>query len=88
MATMIQNWGLRQGQVANPWGTPPELVPYYLVGEVEGKPVQSRVIRRDGEVFECEDGASYELGEVHPGYNQACQGKAKELMLKGFKPAR
>ncbi len=88
MATMIQNWGLRARPVANPWGTPPELVPYDLVGEVDGKPVSSRVLRRNGQTFECEDGTSYELGEAHPEYNAHCDGRAKEIMLRSFNPSR
>ena len=87
MAAVIQNWGLKAG-VHNPWTTPPELVPYYLVGVVDGQQVEARVLRRIEQVFECEGGMSFELGEVHPGYNIHCGGNAKALMLHKFNPPR
>ena len=83
MALVLHKWGLRAGQVD--WGTPPEMVPYFLVGEIDGQSVEALINRRTGEVFECANGQSYELGEVHPDYDRHIGGNAREKMLSGFK---
>lgn len=80
-AKMVNNWGLEKGQ--DDGFQPPELIPWYIVGEVDGRVVTLRIDAPAKGNF-MSRGVEYELGEPNPDYEAKYPG-AKERMKAKFK---